>query len=85
VFKLARQKLSEKNHNKCEAITGRKYDRCLVRGGQPHFVAKCVHADDFSKYDLVNYKTGKHCLDIDLNETSYEEYKKAMEKVTKHS
>ena len=58
---MARQKLGKKKHKKCEEITGKKYDGCLVRGGQTHYTAICVYYDekDIQHHDYVNYKTGE--------------------------
>lgn len=57
-----RCKLGPKKHRRCEEIAGRKYEDCLVRGGQTHFVAQCVRFPDDSGRritDLINYKTGE--------------------------
>lgn len=66
---MSRCLLGPKKHKKCEQITGKKYDRCLVRGGSTHFEAHCSYVDDngVSKADIVNYKTGEFEPDTWLN------------------
>lgn len=58
---MARQRLGKKKHKKCEDITGKKYEMCLVRGGTEHFWATCTYEDDEGnqKSDWVNYQTGE--------------------------
>jgi phosphoserine aminotransferase len=57
---MARCKLGEKKHKRCEEITGKKYDICLVRGGQEHFWAICcINTEKGQCRDYVNYKTGE--------------------------
>ena len=55
---MARQKLGPKKHARCEAIGGRKYHACLVRGGSPHFEALCIFYEEsgLQSCDRVNYK-----------------------------
>lgn len=57
---MSRCKLGNKKHKKCEEITGKKYETCLVRGGNEHFWAACVYKEDGKyKADWVNYKTSE--------------------------
>lgn len=47
-----RQKLGDKKHKLCEAITGKKYSSCLVRGNSGHYVAICNYNDGYD-WDYV--------------------------------
>jgi hypothetical protein len=55
---MSGQRLGPKKHRRCEEITGQKYDRCIVRAGDPHFWADCVRRDG-ETCDFVNYRTGE--------------------------
>jgi hypothetical protein len=58
---MSRCILGKKKHKLCEQITGKKYIRCMVRGGTKHFWALCITTDEGgSKGDMVNYKTNEY-------------------------
>lgn len=63
-----KQRLGEKKHKRCEAVTGRTYRGCYTRGGWGHFWAECWFGGDTGEpardADMVNYRTGEHYPDI---------------------
>ncbi len=54
-----KQRLGKKRHRRCEAIGGRTYRSCYVRGGWPHGQAECWfgEGDTVRDADIVNYLT----------------------------
>ncbi len=54
-----KQRLGKNKHRRCEALGGRAYTVCYVRGSWPHGQAECWFGEGHkANADIVNYLTG---------------------------